>query len=64
MWMQNSKFDDLSFGMTIDLTKIHCFSKSPLSDSALEDWLSKSTYWAQLENKAIEELQSIILSPL
>ena len=27
------------------------FSKSPLSDSALNDWLSKSTYWAQLDKK-------------
>jgi hypothetical protein len=27
------------------------FPKSPLSDSARNDWLSKSTYWAQLEKK-------------
>ena len=40
------------------------FSKSPFSDSALDDWLSKSTYWAQLEKIAIEELQSILSSPL
>ena len=28
------------------------FSKLPLSDSALDDWLSKSTYWVQLEKKS------------
>jgi hypothetical protein len=29
------------------------FPKSPLSDSALDDWVSKSTYWAQLEKKKL-----------
>jgi hypothetical protein len=38
------------------------FPKSPLSDSALDDWLSKSTYWAQLEKKTIEELHDLLLS--
>jgi hypothetical protein len=50
-------------GNRFDKDALH-FPKSPLSDSALDDWLSKSTYWAQLEKKAIEELQSIISSPL
>ena len=27
------------------------FLKSPFSDSTLDDWLSKSTYWAQLKKK-------------
>ena len=40
------------------------FPKSPFSDSALDDWLSKATYWAQLEKKAIEELHNIVSSPL
>jgi hypothetical protein len=35
-----------------------------MSKFALDDWLSKSTYWAQLEKKTIEELGSIISSPL
>jgi hypothetical protein len=35
-----------------------------LSDSALDDWLSKSTYEAQLQIFFIEELQSNISSPL
>jgi hypothetical protein len=30
------------------------FPKSPLSDSALDDWLSKSTYWIQLEKKLLK----------
>ena len=50
-------------GNRFDKDALH-FPKSPLSDSALDDWVSKSTYWAQLEKKAIEELQSIISSPL
>ena len=40
------------------------FPKSPLSDFALDDWLSKSTYWGQLEKKSIEELHSILSSSL
>jgi hypothetical protein len=40
------------------------FLKSPLSDSTFDDWLSKSTYYAQLEKKTIEQFQSIISSPL
>ena len=50
-------------GNWFDKDALH-FSKSPLSDSALDDWLSKSTYWAQLKKKSIEELDSIISSPL
>ena len=38
------------------------FPKSPLSDSPLDDWLSKSTYGAQLEKKSTEELHSIFSS--
>ena len=36
------------------------FPKSPLFDFALDDWLSKSTYWAHLQKKSIEELHNII----
>jgi hypothetical protein len=50
-------------GNRFDKDALH-FSKSPLSDSALDDWLSRSTYWAQLEKKTIEELQSMFSSPL
>ena len=32
------------------------FPKSPVSDSALDDWLSKSTYWAQLEKNVLRSL--------
>jgi hypothetical protein len=44
-------------GNRFDKDALH-FPKSPLSDSALNDWVSKSTYWAQLEKKTIEELLS------
>ena len=40
------------------------FPEIALSDSALDDWLSKSTYWPQFEKKTIEELQNILSSPL
>jgi hypothetical protein len=50
-------------GNRFDKDALH-FPKSPLSDSALDDWLSRSTYWAQLEKKAIKELQSILSSPI
>ena len=40
------------------------FPKSSICDSAFDSWLSKSTYWAQLENKSIEELHSILSFPL
>ena len=33
------------------------FLNSPLSDSALEDWVSKSTYWAQLEKKLLKNFR-------
>ena len=38
-------------GNRFDKDALH-FPKSPLSDSALDDWLAKSTYWAQLEKKS------------
>ena len=40
------------------------FSKSSLYDFALHEWLSKSTYWAQLEKKSNEELHCILSSSL
>ena len=40
------------------------FPKLPLYDFTLDDWLSKSTYWAQLEKKSIEELHCILSSSL
>jgi hypothetical protein len=33
------------------------FLKSPLSDSTLDEWLSKSTYWAQLEKKLLKSFR-------
>ena len=33
------------------------FPKSPLSDSALNNWLSKSIYWAQLEKNLLRSLK-------
>ena len=50
-------------GNRFDKDALH-FPKSPLSDFALDDWLSRSTYWAQLEKKAIEELENILSSSL
>jgi hypothetical protein len=50
-------------GNRFDKDTLH-FPKSPLSDSALDDWLSKSIYWAQLKKKTIKELESIFSSPL
>jgi hypothetical protein len=40
-------------GNRFDKDALH-FPKSPLSDSALDDWLSRSTYWAQLEKKSYQ----------
>jgi hypothetical protein len=53
----------------LEIKAIRCkdalhFPKLPLSDSALDDWLSRSTYWAQLEKKAMEEFESILSSSL
>ena len=47
----------------LDKDVLH-ISKSPLSDSELDDWLSKSTYWIHLENIYIKELHNILSSPL
>ena len=60
-------------GNRFDKDALH-FPKSPLSDSALDDWVSKSTYWAQLEKKLLKSfrvlfhllfncLQMCLLSP-
>ena len=40
------------------------FLKSPLSNFAIDDWLSKSTYWVQFFKKLIEEFHTIISSHL
>ena len=50
-------------GNRFDKDALH-FPKSPHSDSALDDWLSRSTYWAQLEKNCIEDLDSILSSPV
>jgi hypothetical protein len=43
-------------GNRFDKDALH-FPKSLLSDSALDDWLSRSTYWAQLEKKLSKSLK-------